>query len=78
MSYYVRLADVVIGRGDYYQLAKWVLDSGVGEVHIHTGGWSDRETETLYPHIKFDTKEDATAYILANGGVYSTEAPIRK
>ena len=77
MSHYVKIP-AVNGRLEYYQLAKWALESGIGMIYLHNGGWQDEECASYYPHIQFETKEDATAYILANGGEYSSEVPTRK
>ena len=74
MSHYVKIP-AVNGRLEYYQLAKWALESGVGSVDLHTGGWHDNESYLYHPHIKFETKEDALAYILSHGGEYSEEPP---
>lgn len=77
MNHYVKIP-AINGRLEYYQLANWALESGVGSVDLHTGGWHDNESYLCYPHIKFETKEDALAYILSHGGEYSEEPPKRR
>jgi hypothetical protein len=74
MSYYVRVPRLN-GRYDHAALGIWLLQSGVIEVEYYDGGWADRHVNNIAPHLKFEHEQDATAYVLANGGLCSKEIP---
>lgn len=75
MSFYVRAT--MFGRLDYLQLASWLEQSGIGSAEYFGGGWSDYSVEPIAPHIMFELEEDAMAYILSHGGVYSKTVPVK-
>lgn len=62
---------------DYYQLATWLEQSGIGEAEYFDGGWSDYNVEPLASHIMFELEEDAMAYVLTHGGAYSKTVPLK-
>lgn len=74
MSFYVRIRRLN-GRNDHCRLADWVNRSGLGAVDYNEGGWNDGMIHNAAPHLRFDLEEDAIAYVLANGGTYTTRVP---
>jgi hypothetical protein len=74
MSFYVRVPRIN-GRYDKATLASWLENRGMDDVEYHPGGWCDNTIHNVVPHLKFMREEDATAYVLAKGGKYSTEIP---
>jgi len=56
-------------------LSYWLEQSGIKEVDYFEGGWMDNQVQSIHPHLKFETEEDATAFILVHGGTCSKELP---
>jgi hypothetical protein len=74
MSVYVRIKRLN-GLKDRSILGTWLSQSGIIEVEYNEGGWEDTRTWNLYPHLKFEREEDATAYVLSHGGFYTRTIP---
>jgi hypothetical protein len=74
VSFYVKIKRLN-GRRGHVILGEWLNHSGVVEVDYHDGGWSDQCVHNLHPHLKFESEEDAIAWVLAHGGSYTTKVP---
>lgn len=73
--YYV-IVDSLNGRNEYADFALWVMQREI-EVEYFPGGWMDKVVEGVWPHLRFENREDALAYVLAKGGEVLTEIPKR-
>ncbi len=64
------------GRNDLATLAEKLMRLGFEDtVEYNEGGWHDQSVQTAYPHLKFEDEQDATAYVLAFGGIVSRTVP---
>lgn len=66
------------GRKNFFELADKLQIRGFAErVEYSDGGWQDYMMHTVRPHLKFESEDDAIAYVLTFGGEISREIPIR-
>ena len=72
--YYVRIDR--LNRKTLVENADWFEQCSFETVEYNEGGWADKQIRNVAPHLRFDSKQDALAYILARGGVYSEELPL--
>jgi hypothetical protein len=56
--------------------AEWFHNCGFDTVEYNDGGWADQMIRNVAPHLRFNSQQDATTFILANGGQYSEEIPM--
>lgn len=75
MTLYVQIKKLN-GRSDLSKLAGQLKRLGFDDsVEYNEGGWQDISVHTVLPHLKFENEQDATAYILAFGGVVRKTVP---
>jgi len=72
--YYVQVPR--LNRNTLIANADWIHSCKFGLVEYNEGGWSDHEERNVAPHFRFESREDALAYILAKGGEFSEEVPL--
>ena len=72
--YYVRIGR--LNRNTLVTNADWIQECNFGVVEYNGGGWEDHAERNVAPHLRFDSREDALAYVLAKGGEYSEEVPL--
>ena len=76
MKYFYITIDRLNGRHQLMLLAEKLLTKGFDDrVEYHEGGWSDGMIRNTAPHLRFESEDDAIAYVLAYGGTYSTKIP---
>jgi len=74
MSHYIRIPRIN-GRLDLCKLGEWLNNNGLSEVDYDPGGWQGDSMNNAAAHLKFESEDDALAFVLAHGGVYSTVVP---
>lgn len=75
MTVYVKIRRLN-GRYDLLELATELQSKGFDDrVEYNMGGWQDKQSGMVAPHLKFENEDDAIAYVLAHGGAYSNRLP---
>jgi hypothetical protein len=76
MTWYVAIK-ALNGRHDFARLAMQLEPLGFEDrVEYCRGGWEDQEIKTILPHLKFEDKDDAVAYVLKFGGKAVQHLPV--
>lgn len=76
MTWYVAIPRIS-GRFKFLEFAEQLGIRGFEDrVFYYDGGWADDILEVTRPHLKFEHKDDAIAYILAFGGKILTTVPV--
>jgi hypothetical protein len=76
VSYYVAVPPLT--QKMKYLLATVLEERGYIDVEYHNGGWEDKATGTVLPHLRFDKQEDAAVYVLSFGGIVRKTVPLRE
>lgn len=76
MTHFVNIRPVN-GRHDFFDLVNRLKAQGIEDAEYSAGGWVDGSLQVAEPHIKFAREDDALAFVLAYGGIYCTEKPMR-
>jgi hypothetical protein len=77
MTWYVAIPKIN-GRFAFVEFAEKLGIRGFADrVFYYDGGWYDDVLGLTLPHLRFEHRDDAVAYILAFGGEISTTVPVK-
>ena len=75
MPFYVEAK--INGRCAFYEFARWCQERNITDAEYFSGGWMDKQIDTVLPHVKFEKSEDAVAFALSSGLRASSTLPVR-